>query len=409
MRIDLKELKVLPSLILIVFVLQAAFDFNAIHMLTASYAMLALVLVGALCSFFLILRQRTITLLDMLYMVFMTIIAVSSLAHGTDFRHWVYFCFSICLLRFFFNFYQDRLSMLIIAMTIGFSLAAMIQLYQLVTHPDMWIIRENNADTGYILGGNYNQIGVRLLVTLILNMLCTKINRKFVFLLIPIAVICIIMPLMVGSMTSVASIILFILICFIPSLRLRRLSVVVMLTAIAFFQIFVCFNGKGIENNDFMVWFVEDVLGKDITFTNRTHMWDASLRVTAESPIWGYGFPDKTWYNSQMTSYATGSHNFILAILLFGGIPTMMLYLYFLFTSFFRTLRIRDYWADCIIIGISILCMMMLMEFYPVPIVFTFLILAEYYPQLHQQLAEKTQTSTNIKPYNKYETSEVGN
>ena len=66
------------------------------------------------------------------------------------------------------------------------------------------------------------------------------------------------------------------------------------------FQILVCFNGKGIENNKFMVWFIEDVLGKDITFTNRTQLWDAALRVIVDSPIWGYGFPDKIWYLSKM-------------------------------------------------------------------------------------------------------------
>ncbi|MBO7119863.1 MAG: O-antigen ligase family protein [Bacteroidaceae bacterium] len=390
---------------MIVFVLQSAFDFNAIHMRMASYAMMAMMLMVSVCAFYLIIRQRTIILTDLLTLIFLVIIAASSLFHGTDFVHWVYISFSICLLRFFFNFYQDRLSPLIIGMTIGFSIAAMIQLYQLITNPDMWIIREDNADTGYILGGNYNQIGVRLLIMMILNILCIKINRKFIFLLIPCVVISIIMPLMVGSMTSAAGIILFFLLCLIPSMRLRRLSIYTMLTAIALFQIFVCFNGKGIENNELMVWFIEDVLGKNITFTGRTHMWDSALRIIVQSPLWGYGYPDRDWYLLNMTNFAVGPHNVLLTLLIFGGIPAMMLYLYFLFTSIFRTLRIRDYCADCIIIGISVLCMMMLMEFYPMPIVFSFLILAEYYPQLHRQLAEKAQTSTNIKPYNQHETS----
>lgn len=390
MQIDLKELKVLPCLMMMVFALQTSFDFNAIGMKMASYAITAMMLIVALCSFYLTIRQRTITLMDLLFVVFLVVVAASSLAHGTDIVHWTYICFSIFILRFFFYFYQDRLTPLIIGLTIGFSIAILAQLYQLITQPDLWIIREDKADTGYILGGNYNQIGIRLLITIVLNLLCIKINRKFIFLLVPCTLTCVAISLMVGSMTAATSIILFLLLCLIPYGRLRRIGSIVFLTAIALFQLLVCFNGKGIENNEFMVWFIEDVLGKDITFTNRTHMWDSSLRVIMESPLWGYGYPDKTWYVTHMTSYATGSHNIMLAVLIYGGIAAFALYLWFLVTSLARALQIHDYWADCIVTGICVLCLMMLMEVYPIALVFTLFILAEYYPQLHYRLTSSS-------------------
>lgn len=386
MQINLKELKIVPCLLMVVFAMQTAISFNAINMSMASYAMLALMLMGALCSFYLITRQRTITLMDLFSLAFMAIIAASSLVHGTDTIHWLYTCFSICLLRFSFNFYQNRLGPLIIGLALGFSIAALAQFYQLIIHPELWFIQEGYEGVDYLLGGNYNQIGARLLPTIVLNLLCIKISRRFLFLLIPCIIICMAIPIMVGSMTAATSILLFLLFCLIPSARLRRLGFSVLLTAIALFQVFVCFNGKGIENNEFMVWFVEDILGKDITFTHRTHMWDYALQVIARSPLWGYGFPSKDWYVTHMTSYAIGPHNIIFAVLIFGGIIAFVLYLFFLFTSLFRALQIHDYWADCIVIGISVLCLMMLMEVYPITLVFTIFILAEYYPQLHQQL-----------------------
>jgi len=195
----------------------------------------------------------------------------------------------------------------------------------------------------------------------------------------------------VGSMTASTSIILFLLLILIPYARLRRIAIFGILVSVVLFQVFVCFNGKGIENNNLIVWFVEDVLGKDITFTNRTHMWDSALRVITESPLWGYGFPTKIWYTTRMTSFAIGPHNMLLAMLIYGGIITFVLYLYFLIVSLFRAFRIRNYWADCIIMGVSVLCLMMLMEVYPVNIAFTLFIIAEYYPIMHQQRTSQTE------------------
>ena len=387
MQINLSELRIVPSLMMMVFAIQTAVDFNAIEMQRASYAMLAMMLLAAMCSFFLIIRQRTISLTDLLTMSFLLIVAVSSLFHGTDFVHWAYICFGVCLLRFFFNFYQDRLTPLVVGLALGFSIAVLAQFYQLVTHPELWFIPEGKEIKGYILGGNYNQMGVRLLITLVLDILCIKISRKFLLILVPCLVACIAIPLMVGSMTAVTSIILFILLCLIPFARLRRIGITALLVSIALFQILVCFTGKGIENNEFMVWFIEDVLGKDITFTYRTHMWDSSLRVIAESPLWGYGYPDPKWYVTQMTSFAVGPHNMLLGTLIFGGIIAFALYIYFLVVSLFRAFSIHDYWADGILTGISVLSLMMLMEVYPIALVFTLFVLAEYYPKLHQQLS----------------------
>ena len=292
----------------------------------------------------------------------------------------------ILLLRFLFNYYQGHLCPLIIGLAIGFSIAALAQFFQLVIQPELWINPENNENNGYILGSNYNQIGVRLLITIALNLLCTKISRWFYFLLVPCILIGVAIPIMVGSMTATTCIILFLFLCLIPFRHLRRMSFLSLLIAIALFQVFVCFNGKGIENNDFMVWFIEDVLKKDITFTGRTHMWDSALRVITQSPIWGYGYPNEEWYVTHMTSFAVGPHNMLLGMLIYGGIIAFFLYLYILAVSLFRTFCTHDYWADCIIICIAVLSLMMLMEAYPIAIVFSFFTLAEYYPQLHQRL-----------------------
>lgn len=386
MQINLSELKVIPCLMMMVVAMQASLNFNAIGMQMASYGMMALMLMGALVAFFLIMRQRTITRTDLVYLVFMVLVATSSLAHGTDIVHWIYMCCSILFVRFFFNFYRNNLSPLIIGLVIALFIGMLLQLHQLITHPELWINPDEKEPTGYIFGGNYNQFGCFTLLATVLCLICVKKSKWFYLLLIPCIALSVALPFIVGSMTSAASITLFLLTCAVPSHRLRQIGIVTLLIAVILFQIFVCFNGKGIENNDLMVWFVEDVLEKDITFTHRTQMWDSSLRLTSESPVWGHGYPDKTWYLVRLSSLAVGSHNMMLAVLLYGGIIALGIYLYLLTKSCLQVARIGDYWADCILSAIAILCMMMLMEVYTISIVFMFFLIAEYYPTLHEQI-----------------------
>lgn len=389
MLIELDRLRFIPFALMLVVGLYMAINLAVMEMPLMSYALLAMTLSGTLFTFVLIIRQRTITLTDFVLLVFIAVVMVASFVYDTDWKEWIYVSFTICFLRFMFNFYRNNLLPLLVGLTIGFTIGVFAQLHQLLTHPELWVITDDKEVTGYLLGGNYNQMGICLLAALLLTMLCTKISRKFFILFIPTALACIVIPLIVGSMTAVTSIILFLLLCIVPSSRLRRISVTVLLVSVLLFQLFVCFNGKGIEDNDLLVWFIEDVLGKDITFTNRTHMWDSALRAIVDSPLIGYGYPDADWYRSNLTSFAIGPHNVMLGVLIYGGVIAFIIYIYLLFNSFIQSFRIRDYWADVILIGMAVLCLMMLMEVYSVSIIFTFFTLAEYYPQLHNQIASR--------------------
>lgn len=399
MQIRLRELTLLPCLLMMVFALYVSISFVEIDMQTASYGMLALMLLGTLFSFFLIVRQRSITRIDLLVLFLLVLVAMSSFSNGTDGKQWVYGCLAICCLRFTFNYYRDNLTPLIVGLALGFTLAVAAQFYQLIAHPEIWIVADAKENTGYALGGNYNQVASRLLAALMLDIFCLRYSRYFWFLVIPCIVMCLSTPIMVGSMTAATSILLFLLFCLLPSSRLRRTGVLALFLFVALFQLFVCFNGKGIEDSSLAVWFIEDVLGKDITFTYRTHLWDAALRIIGESPLLGYGFPTRDWYYANMSSFAVGPHNFLIATLIYGGIIAFAIYLFLLGYSLLRVFRQSGYGADCILAGIAVLSLMMLMEVYPVAIVFTFLIMAEYYTELK---VESSSAIEEEKPSEKY-------
>lgn len=390
MRICLDTLKILPGLLMFVFAAQTAINLNAFDLQIVSYAIFALMLLGSLISFYFLVRQRTLTFNDLVTILFMMVVGLSSMAHGTDIKTWLlYMTTAVCLLRFIFNFYQHNLTPLIIGLAVGFSLGIFLQIGQLILNPSLWIIEDEKEVGNYVLGDNYNQIGIRLILALVLNFLCVKINKMFYLLLIPCAIVCIAIPLIVGSMTAVTGVIIFLLICLIPTSRLRRLATGGLFVAIALFQILVCFNGTGIEHSETAVWFVEDVLGKDITFTYRTQMWDSALRIIADSPLFGYGYPNADWYRANMSSLAIGPHNLIFATLIYGGVITFGLYIYLLVRSTLNAAIVHDFTGDCLVVAIAVISLMMLMEAYPIPLVFCLLILSEYYPQLNNQLSLK--------------------
>ena len=106
MQIRLGQLKVFPFVSMMLFALYASMDFNAIDMQVVSYAMLALMLLGAVVALYFITLQRTISRTDLLSLAFMAIVTSSSFFHGTDGIHFVYVALSVCFLRFFFIFYH---------------------------------------------------------------------------------------------------------------------------------------------------------------------------------------------------------------------------------------------------------------------------------------------------------------
>ena len=68
----------------------------------------------------------------------------------------------------------------------------------------MWLIDESKEGHGYILGGNYNQMGSRLIIALTAGMLSIKYSKWFWLNLIPLFACCFAILFMVKSMTSLS-------------------------------------------------------------------------------------------------------------------------------------------------------------------------------------------------------------
>ncbi len=382
MKIDIKSMYVVPMVMMIVFAIHTSISFNAIESSLASYLSLAITIMSFVLALTLIIRASNISRLSLFAAFFLFLVEAVSLAIGVEWKDWIYTIVDVALLMFLFHYYSGNLHPLLTGAVIGFSLCIYAQLFQCITNPDMWLIVDEKTNVGYLLGGNYNSIGCRVLVALLTGILSLKISKWWWINLVPLIASGVTILFMVQSMTSVTCILLMILLCLLPSRNLQRLACFSILVIVVLFEVFVCFQGKGFENNDLARWFLIDILGKDMTFTNRTNMWDAALRVIGESPIWGYGYVNEKWFISNMSSQAVGSHNFILGILINGGIIGLGLYLYIFYLALRKLIAYKDYYSNVIFIGIASLSIMMLMEYYPVQFPFYLFTLAYYYEQI---------------------------
>lgn len=382
MKIDIKAMSVVPMMIMFIFATHISIAFNAVEWSLASYMSLGLTLLAFLLSIVLTIRSGCVPRLFFFTFFFLLLVEVVSLTTSVEWKQWLYIGIDVALLMLMFHYYQANLKYLLIGLLIGFSISMYAQLYQCITNPDLWLFAEEKTNTGYLLGDNYNAVGCRIIVTLLTGILSIKISKWWWLNLIPLIAAALGFLFMVRSMTALTCVILLLVLCLVPNKKLQRRACYGIFVAVILFEVLVCFQGKGFENNELARWFLIDVLGKDVTFTGRTNLWDAAMRILAESPLWGYGYPSADWFYSNMSSQAMGSHNFILGILINGGIIGLLLFGYTFYLAFSKLLLSKDYYSNVILITMAAFSVMMLMEYYPVDFSFYIFTLAYYYKQI---------------------------
>lgn len=109
-----------------------------------------------------------------------------------------------------------------------------------------------------------------------------------------------------------------------------------LLAIIAFIGVVVC------RVQDYFSSFIVGFLGKDITFTGRTYLWDVAMFLIAKQPIQGYGVYDYALLLSPINGQPYSAHNTILQMLLMGGSITLMAYIIFLIICGIKLMQNRN-------------------------------------------------------------------
>ena len=381
---------IIQFVILAILFLNVSVSFTAFAFLQwYSYLSLGICIVNFMVLGLINMRKPMASYLDLVVGFYLVLLIIFSIINGTDIKNAIYKSIEVGIVIFCLNLWR-RPELMVKSFTLVMSAAAYGNLAVMVLFPD-WMFAAKDAFDSYILGGNYNQIGSRLIFGLALNTVCMRWGWWWKLNMVVLSIVSIATLAFVGSMTSLSCILLYIVFCMIPSEKLQKLGSIAFFVFYLLFQCFVVFSGEGLHNNSLAVYIIEDVLGKDITFTNRTRLWDAAGSKFAESPIIGYGWVDTEWYTSEMDSFAIGPHNYIYSVLITGGVTLLSLLIIAIGLVFRRISTKFDKHANILLMGLFTLLFMMLMEVYPFFFLFILLYTLYYYPTMKFDDDEKAQ------------------
>ncbi len=330
-------------------------------------------------------RQRKMTVFDFVAFTYVLFLLLTTLLSGTDVGGAIHRAIEVMTLIMIFNYFSDRFSLVIKTMALTFSMCIYMNSIIMLLLPD-WMTEAYNQFDSYLIGGNYNQMGGRILPGLVLNILCLRYGRRWWINMILYFVMSMWSLGIVGSMTSLASLIIFAILCMLKSPALRSVALGGYFAVYVLFQVFVVFSGGGLKDNPLAVYLIKDVMGKDMTFTNRTVLWDAAGRIFSESPLIGYGWVPGEWYVAHMTNVAIGPHNFIYSVLVNGGLVLFSILIFLVFVSLRNNNFKTSYYSWILVSGILTYAFMMLMEVYP--FFFLFLLLTVTYYNSRRVVAE---------------------
>ena len=365
-RVSLHDMTFLPAVMIFFLVINMALSLSALEMQLLSYAVLAMVIVSFLFMLALVMHDKEISRYGFMHFLFLLFLFAMTLVNVNDIKNDIYNSIAIGLLLLLMRYYRHRMGMVIKSITIAFTICMWLNLVHLITHPMLWLVTDYKDATGYLLGDNYNQMGCRMIMALASNVLCLRYSRLWFINFIVLAIVIVVSLVMVGSMTSLSMIVVFLVCCLLPTSKLRLSAIYGLFVVFLLFQVFVVFNGRGLENNELAVYLVEDVLKKDLTFTYRTHMWESAINVIEKSPIYGWGFADTTWFKTHMTAFAIGPHNFILTILVNGGVILLTLYI-MICSKVFKTILpyLKKKNMQLLLLAVACFWIMSLFEMYP--------------------------------------------
>ena len=128
LKIDLKKLSAIPALMMFVFAAYISISFNAIEMRSASYLLLAMMLLTFLGTCYLLVREHTIPLMAVIFFTFILMVELMSVITDLAWKEWIYSAVSVLMILTLFHYYRDDIRPLILGAAVGFSLAVYMQL-----------------------------------------------------------------------------------------------------------------------------------------------------------------------------------------------------------------------------------------------------------------------------------------
>ncbi len=261
-----------------------------------------------------------------------------------------------------------------------FSCLVYLNVVLLILYPDgLWTDTSwvGTGDSTRYLFGNYNAIGVVCLCALIIQSAYTFLSHKGYGNLFGLVICSLFTVIFVGSTTSTVGISLITLyIIFHKQIKHPFVFIIAFGGIYIAFIVLIVFMGNTIEDYPLALYFVENILEKNATFTTRTDIWLDTIDLISKHPWIGYGYRSVEW-NAQQIG-ASGPHNLWLEIMLYGGIIAVSEFLVLILQSMISIYRSNTTAATVVGVGLCVLMLMSLFETYSMILIFLVLQIAYY-------------------------------
>lgn len=228
----------------------------------------------------------------------------------------------------------------------------------------------------YLLGLNRNSVGPSLLCGLIIHYYAYRMHDRSWVTFVLLGAISIATTIIIESMTSAVGCSLLTAFFFVPTKKLRKIILIVFLTFYLVFQAFVVYLQGDLSSNKRAVFFIEEILQKDMTFTNRVYVWSDSYELIQRSPVTGYGMQDSEWFDEQI--HVKSAHNIMYQVLILGGYILLFIFLFIVLKSIIRAKNQASELTLFALFSVCTLFFMMTMEAYNFVIIFLILALTYY-------------------------------
>lgn len=261
-----------------------------------------------------------------------------------------------------------------------FSCLVYLNVILLILYPDgLWTETtwEGTGNTTRYLFGNYNAMGVVCLCALIVQGVYTSLSNRGHGNLCGLIIVSLFTVMFVGSVTSTVGLSLIVLyIIFHKQVKHPFTFIIAFFCIYIAFIVLVVFMGTSIEDYPIMLQFIENVLGKDSTFTYRTGIWLETIDMIIQHPWIGYGYQSVEW-NAQHIG-ASGPHNLWLEIMMYGGIAATGGFILLIFKSMMSVFQSNSHAATIVGVGLCVLLLMSLFETYSMILIFLILQIGAY-------------------------------
>jgi len=306
---------------------------------------------------------------------FFLIMGIITLAkHGALNMIMSYFINSVGISLLLYNAIKESPKMAIGVMASVFSAYIYINFLTLLIAPD------GLFNGSYLIGRNYNQIGMTLVCGMVTNVAAYNMGRKSFTSTLILCLVALSSPIITGSMTSVVGCLITLLFLFFKKQQQKKKLLIAFVIFYAIFQGFVVFMQSDVSSIRLITYIVEELMGKDLSFTDRARVWLIAYDMIQDSPIIGYGFQNNDWFEFYFE--VKSAHNVIFQMLIYGGIALFGFLVLMLIRSVHKSLKKPSLPVYTLLLGLCTTFFMMMMENYNMVLILYLLCLLYNSPAL---------------------------